>query len=275
MKPAPFDYMRAQSLADAASAKSEYGADARILAGGQSLMAMLNMRLAEPQILIDISDLEEARYIKDAGAAIEIGCATRQVELERWPSLAADLPLFAKAVPWIGHVQTRSRGTVCGSIAHGDPSSELPLCLALCEGEIVLAHKKRARRVKARDFFLGVLETACGADEIISAISIPKTSAQAGIAFHEVAMRHGDFAIIAVGAIATASALTIGIGGTSSRPEIRTWPVLEENQYDDALNELAWALDCQDDLHASATYRRQLIRKIGRKTIKEAMNCRS
>lgn len=275
MKPARFDYARATTMAEALRLAADHSPDARFLAGGQSLIAMLNMRLATPKLLIDIGAISEADYIRTSGDHVAIGCATRQADLERWPGLNDSLPLLARALPWIGHVQTRSRGTVCGSIAHADPSSELPLCLALLDGEVELRTHRRTRTVAGRSFFQGVLETARQSDELISEIRLPRTPPGTGTAFNEMAIRHGDFAIIAVGAIARADTISIAIGGGANRPEVRDWSLLDGAALDDALNDLAWSLDCQDDLHATAAYRRNLVRTLGRQTVEEALACRS
>ncbi len=270
MKPAPFDYVRPDSLAEAAGLCQQYGPEGRVLAGGQSLMAMLNMRLTTPSVLIDVSGLSEANYVHSDTQHVAIGCATRQAELMRWDHLGAQLPLLKQALPWVGHVQTRSRGTVCGSIAHADPSSELPLCLALLEGEVVIAHGTSKRSVSGRSLFTGLLQTACGEGELITEVRFPRLPAEAKTAFKEMAIRHGDFAIIAVGVISKPDRLSIAVGGATDRPEVRHWPPLAGGDLDDALNELAWSLDCTSDLHAPASYRRHLIRTLGKQTVLEA-----
>ncbi|MEM7749618.1 MAG: FAD binding domain-containing protein [Pseudomonadota bacterium] len=271
MKPAPFDYARAKTVADAASLAAQAGSNATFLAGGQSLIAMLNMRVASPKLLIDVSRVEDGQYIRETDDHVAIGCAVRQVELERWSSLNRCLPLVAKAIPWVGHIQTRSRGTVCGSIAHADPSSELPLCLSTMGGELTLVSRRRKRTVKARDFFVGALQTSRLDGELISEIRLPRNSTVTGSAFREFAIRHGDFAIISVAVLARTDGLTIGIGGGADRPEVRDLPLLEGTELDDALNGLAWSLDCQDDLHATASYRRHLIRTLGKQAVLEAV----
>ena len=166
MKPPKFDYIRVENSEEALDLLSEYGDDAKIIAGGQSLMPMLNMRLVRPQVLIDITNAQDLYGITQTGDAIEIGATTTQADLGNWKGLALNLPLLAAAIPSIGHFQTRNRGTVCGSLCHADPSSELPTCLMLLDGEVELKNKKSTRKVKADDFLIGVLTTAKHADQL-------------------------------------------------------------------------------------------------------------
>src|SRR5262249_30875547 len=149
MKPPPFDYLRPQTVDEGLAALADYGEDARVLAGGQSLMAMLNMRLAAPALVVDIGRLSALDRIAVEGDRLGVGAAATQAALDRWPGLAERAPLLAAALPWVGHFQTRNRGTVCGSIAHADPSAELPLCLAVLGGEVVLLSVVGRRSVAA------------------------------------------------------------------------------------------------------------------------------
>ncbi|MHA1570776.1 MAG: FAD binding domain-containing protein, partial [Alphaproteobacteria bacterium] len=162
----------------------------------------------------------------------------------------------------------------CGSIAHADPSSEMPLCLATLGGEVVLRSARGARVLKADDFQHGVLETACAPDELIEAVRLPIVETGTGCAFDEFGLRQGDFAIVAVAVVAGADAITIGVGGMADRPEVRTWPILDGDALDDALNDFAWELRGGDDQHASARYRRDLVRTLGRRTVEGALSCR-
>ncbi len=275
MKPAPFDYVRAQSGQEALLHLAEHGEQARILAGGQSLIAMLNMRLLAPEMLIDISRIAALKSISRTGDMVEIGAAVTQAELERWPGLTGALPLVARALPHLGHFQTRNKGTVCGSIAHADPSSELPLCLAVLDGEVVLERRRGRRVVRGGEFFTGLLQTARQPDEMITAIRLPVAQPGQAFAFQEMAVRHGDFAIIAVAVSLTRTGFVIGIGGSAERPEVRSWPALKGSALDDALNALAWELPMQSDTQADARYRRHLVRTLGRTTIEEARSCLS
>ena len=274
MKPAPFDYLRADDEAEALEALAEAGDDARLLAGGQTLMPMLNMRLVEPAVLIDISRLAGRTEIGDDGASIEVGAAVTQASLEAWPALRVRAPLLAQALPLLGHVQTRSRGTVCGSIAFADPSAELPLCLATLGGEAVLRSRAGSRTLAAQEFQTGMLSTACREDEMVAAVRFPAAEPGAGYAFTEFARRHGDFAIVAIAAVARENGTTVGVGGVAEQPVVQTWPALEGSALDDALNELAWSLDAADDAQASARYRRELIRGLGKRTVQAAEDAR-
>lgn len=274
MKPAPFDYVRAESLDVAARLIAAQPGEARILAGGQSLIAMLNMRIATPRLLVDVSRIETARRIAIEGDHVCVGCAVRQADLERWPELRRELPLVAAALPFIGHVQTRSKGTVCGSIAHADPSSELPLCLATLGGSVILRSRHGSRTIAACDFFQGLLQTACRPDELIAQVRWPRAPGGCGYAFTEMAIRHGDFAIIAVAVAAYTDRLVIGIAGAADMPVVIEWGESEAAAPAEALNDLAWSIGCRDDLHATAVYRRHLIRTLGIRTIEEARACR-
>src|ERR1700685_4016128 len=212
MKPRPFDYVRPDTVEEALALLAEYGDDARILAGGQSLVPMLNLRLIDASVIIDISRVAEIDVIRDHGKTIEIGAAVTQNKLMAWPELAKKLPLLAAALPFVGHFQTRNKGTVCGSIAHADPSSEIPLALAVLGGEVVLRSKQRGERVLgANEFQKDMLTTARDPDELIVAVRFPVMAGQ-GAAFQEVARRHGDFAILAVaGGVANLRAVTQGV----------------------------------------------------------------
>jgi len=236
---------------------------------------MVNFRLLEPALLVDISSINSLRYIRMAGNSLEIGAATTQAELLAWPELESRQPLLAKALPFLGHMQTRNRGTVCGSIAHADPSSELPLCLATLGGEVILRSIRGERVLSAADFQTGMLATARHQDEMIAAVRLPVAQPTAGYHFDEMAIRRGDFAVASVAAVASGEAVRLGIGGVADRPMVYDWSELEENIIDPALNALAWDLHGQDDLHASARYRRELVRRLGRRAIKEARSCRS
>lgn len=274
MKPSNFDYYRPDSVDEALSLLGELGDDARIIAGGQSLMAMLNLRLAAADVLIDIARLEELSGIAQKDGFLEVGASVRQAELLDFPGLSEIQPLLAKALPNVGHFQTRNRGTVCGSIAHADPSSEIPLCLAALGGEVVLRSGSGTRTLSAAEFQTGMLATAIRPGEMITAARFPIAEQGAGYAFAEVTRRRGDFAIVGLAAIARNGTLCLGAGGVAGKPAVRKWQI-EADQLDDALNEFAWEMEGEDDIHATAKYRRQIVRQLGRKVLEEAKSCSS
>jgi 2-furoyl-CoA dehydrogenase FAD binding subunit len=274
MKPAAFDYLRAESIEEALEALHEEGADARILAGGQTLIPMLNMRMARPSLVIDIMRIAGLDRIEIVDTGMRVGATVRQHALEQNRELSWRQPLLAAAVPWIGHAQTRSRGTVCGSVAHADPSAELPLVLLALNGEIELRSRRRSRRMFAERFFTGVMSTACEPDEMIEAVCFPTVRADTGYAFREVGRRHGDFAITACAAVVDARTARLAIGGVADRPTARNLPPPGDPTFSDALDAFALDLDAHDDVHATAEYRRHLVRRLGRQTIEEAAQCR-
>jgi 2-furoyl-CoA dehydrogenase FAD binding subunit len=275
MKPKSFTYLRPASIDEAVQALARWREDARILAGGQSLVAMMNFRLIEAQVLIDVSDLAPLAYIRESNGEIEVGASTTQAQFMTWPKLAERAPLLNAAMPHVGHYQTRSRGTVCGSIAHSDPSSELPLCLATLGGSVVMISSRGTRVLSCGDFQTGMLTTARLPDELITAVRFPTRKPGAGYAFTEMAQRHGDFAICAVAAMVSGKTTRLGVGGVAEKPTVREWSGLDESGIDDALNDLAWDLGGTDDSHATAVYRRGLVRSLGRQVIEEAKKCSS
>jgi len=277
MKPAPFDYLRPATVAEALAALANGGDDARVIAGGQSLMPMLNMRLVQPRLLIDLGRLEELRTLRVEDGWLTVGAAVTQAEVLARPTLAREVPLLAAALPWVGHFQTRNRGTLCGSVAHADPSAETPLCLVATGGEVVLRNAKRRRTVAAADFFLGPLTTVKAADEIVECIRFPLARPGSGHAFREQSMRHGDFAIAACAATVDGDRASLTVGGVADRPTMRSWSLVEGGlppELDEALNAFAWDLGGDDDQHATARYRRDLVRRIGRTVLEEALSCR-
>ncbi len=270
MKPAPFDYVRAVSTHDALEALAQTGEEARILAGGQSLMAVLNMRLAQPRVLVDISRTEELDRVSIDHGHLVVSAAATQGSVEWRASLQDEVPLLALAFPHISHFQIRNRGTVCGSIAHADPSAELPLVLSLLGGDVMLRSNKRKRVLKARDFFQGMLMTAREPDELIEGVRFPLKRAGEQYGFTEFSARHGDFAMVACATVVTDTSLRIAVGGVADRPVVEQWPRLLGDDLRDALNDLSWKLNAQDDAHVSATYRRHLVRQLGWRVIEEA-----
>lgn len=270
MKPVAFDYVRIDQVAEIFDAFDAAGEDARILAGGQSLMAMLNFRLAKPGTLIDISRCADLDYVRIQDGALVVGAAATQASVEWRETLQQEVPLLDLVFPFISHFQIRNHGTVCGSVAHADPSAELPLCLTALKGSVVLQSRQRERVLAPEAFFTGMLSTAIEAGEFIKEVRFPLAIPGQRYAFDEVAMRRGDFAIVALAATATTDELALTVGGVADRPVRRHWPSsLRDADVDGALNEFAWDLQAQSDSHATAEYRRQLVRGLGRKLISE------
>lgn len=270
MKPAPFDYIRIDSAEEACALLAEHGDDARILAGGQSLVTVMNMRLAQPARLLDISRAAPLDYVRVDGGKLVVGAAATQASVEWRAGLAAEVPLLRHAFPYISHFQVRNRGTVCGSVAHADPSAELPLCLAVLGGEVVLRTRRGRRVLAAGDFFQGMLTTARQADELVEEVRYPLAVPGWGYAFEEFSMRHGDFAIVACAAAVSADEIRLGVGGVADRPRVLRLPRLEGEALAGALNDFAWDLEARDDPHASARYRRHLVRRLGLRAIEDA-----
>jgi 2-furoyl-CoA dehydrogenase FAD binding subunit len=232
----------------------------------------LNLRLAEPHALIDVSRLGELDSIREVAGKIEVGAAVTQNKLLAWPKLAEKLPLLAKMLPHVGHFQTRNKGTVCGSIAHADPSSELPLALAVLEGEVVLQSKRGTRVLAAKDFQRDMLTTAREADELITAVRFPVQS-EKRVAFREVARRHGDFAIIAVAAVVEGKdKARLGVGGMTGRPVVRLIAI-DGGAVREAVATLAAEIEGYDDIHASAAMRRDMLRNLAPLVVQDALQC--
>jgi 2-furoyl-CoA dehydrogenase FAD binding subunit len=274
MKPPRFDYVLVNEADHAVSLLHEYGNEANILAGGQSLIPMLNMRLLQPGVLLDISQSSSLREIKEvngkSGPSIEIGAAVTQSMLLSYAEFAGDLQLLSKAMPWISHYQIRNRGTVCGSIAHADPSAELPLCLLALRGQVQLSDRSRRRSLPADQFFTGMLSTARSPEELVESVQFPRDLPGYGYGFREFARRRGDYAICAVAAVSTPSFLRVAVGGVSDLPLAFDWCEFDDDVIKDRLNELAWSLEVRDDPHMSARGKRHLIRTLGWQAVSEA-----
>ena len=205
MKPSAFEYFNPQSVQEALDLLNRYGDEAKIIAGGQSLVPMMNFRLAQPERLIDLGALEPLRSIRDHGDAIEIGAMTTYSELDQSETIADHFPLLKTALPHIAHPAIRNRGTIGGSAALADPAAELPALLLAVEARLNVVSASGERSVNADDFFVGTYETDLAADELVRSITIPKVSAGARFAFYELARRHGDYAMVGTALAADAS----------------------------------------------------------------------
>jgi len=200
VKPAPFEYHRPRGLAEALALLQEIGDDGKILAGGQSLMPMMNFRLAAPAHLIDINFISGLDYIRSENGALKIGCLARQAQVLSDSLIRQRSPLVAAALAHVGYEQTRNRGTICGSLAHADPAAELPAALLALDGSVTVASAGDKREIAAREFFQSYLTTALGGDEMVLEASVPEQPANSGSSFIEFARRFGDFAIVGVAA---------------------------------------------------------------------------
>jgi 2-furoyl-CoA dehydrogenase FAD binding subunit len=280
MKPAPFAYVRAQTVEEALEVLRQEGDGARILAGGQSLGAMLNMRIVTPAVLIDINRIAGLDRIAGEKAGIVTGASVRQAAALSDPLIASRVPLLAQALPHVGHYQTRSRGTLAGSVAHADPSAEIPLALAVLGGSVELASRWRRRRVPARDFFVSALNTQRGPGEMIVALHWPAALPGAFYGFREYALRAGDYAIAAAACQASMGEggqpgrFIAGFAGCGERPQILEFAI--ERGTSGAAVMSDWAetaiktIECRSDLHASTAYRRQLAGRLCRELAAEA-----
>ena len=269
MKPAPFDYIRPDSLAEVCELLAA-DEDARVIAGGQTLVPMLAMRLARPAKLVDILRLPELAGIREQAGSIVVGATTRQAHAERDPVIRASVPMLARVLPWVGHPPTRNRGTIGGSIANADPSAEIPLVAVTLGAEILLATSRGERSVPANDFFIGAMLTAIGQGECVRAIRFPVwPHRRIGVGFFEISARRSDFAFVAAAAQVALDEenrcidVALGVGGVGDRPLRLDVASLIDTKLDtaamvDAVNAASTNMEANSDLHASASYRRRV-----------------
>jgi CO/xanthine dehydrogenase FAD-binding subunit len=270
MKPAAFDYVIADSVDMAIESLASARGGAKIIAGGQSLVPMLNFRLLRPSILIDVNRIPGLAYINETESDIRVGALTRHYELETSRIIADHLPVLSCAMTHVAHLAIRNRGTVGGSLSHADPAAELPMMAMLLDGNLQIASATGRRSVAARDFFLGPLTVDLTDDSIVTEIVLPKLPQGTGWGFEEMARRRGDFAIAAVaatltlsgGLIAQARIAVTGVGPTSLRAiEAETLlndRVLDPGLIGDVTDAVRRAIEPETDLHASSDYRRHL-----------------
>jgi CO/xanthine dehydrogenase FAD-binding subunit len=285
MKAANFDYVRAGSLSEICELLGEHGGDAKLIAGGQSLVPMLAMRLTKPALLIDLNDVQEIKGITTEAESLVIGGGTRQHQLEESVDVERSCPLIRKALYWVGHPQTRNRGTLGGSLVHADPSAELPLVSVMLDAEIMVQGADGEETLVASEFFLAPLVTALPPDQCIVRVSFPIWHGAVGSSFHEVSPRRGDFAMVSAAAqIAldgdgSCTRAVVGLGGVAATP-IRVQAV-EDALMDGALGtadlrELARLaadeIDPESDLHASSAYRREVAYALIERALTDALN---
>jgi len=262
VKPAPFAYAKARSIEHAVALLGEH-TDARLLAGGQSLIATLNMRLSAPNLLIDINGIGGLDGIALKSGMVEIGALARHAQAERSDVIARHAPLIARAMPHIGHAAIRNRGTLCGSIAFADPAAELPACLLALDGEVEASGPKGKRTIKAGDFFKGLFETALGPQEMVTAIRVPAAGKDSRVGFAELARRHGDYAIVGLAASARAAGKGLadvrlayfGVGATPLRVR-KSEAALAGGDIEAAV--AALDLDPPDDVQATGAVKKHL-----------------
>lgn len=281
MRPASFDYHRPESLKDALDLLGELGEEARPLAGGYSLVPMMNLRLARPLHLIDINGLGLDRIEQD-GNLVRLGGLVRHAQLLRDPIIAKQLPQFQEAAAHIAHPTIRNRGTLGGSLAHADPTAELPLMALLHDAIIVAASRQGERRIPAGAFFKGAFATALEEGEIVVALEVPEPLPGVGGAFYEFSERHGDFAIVAVGALVSAldgriSAAGIACSGVASVPVRGTnleqaliGRSLADHGAEQDIVGFAEGFETSSDIRASAAYRTHLLAELTRRAVETA-----
>jgi CO/xanthine dehydrogenase FAD-binding subunit len=276
VKPAPFTYVRAESVEHAVDALRAHGAEAKVLAGGQSLVPALNMRLARPTVLVDLNRVPGLDRIDEENGDLRVGALVRQSAAERAELVREQCPLLAESLPLVGHFVTRNRGTIGGSIAHADAAAELPLALVALAGSVVTT----LRTIPAADFFVGHFTTALAEDELVVATTWPREGPAEGSAIVEFAPRHGDFALASAacvlrvenGAVAEAR---LAVGSVTERPEVvHVEPLLGSTLDDDRVRSLgakaAAAVDPPPNLHGSPGYRRALLATLVERALRTA-----
>lgn len=288
MKAAPFAYVRPASLDDAVAELAASDGGGKVIAGGQSLVPVLAMRLARPATLVDINAVPELGQLRVYDSHLEVGATVRQRRVENDPA-STSVPLLRLALPWVGHRELRSRGTVCGSLAHADPAAEIPAVATCLDAQIELASSKGRRQVAAREFFSGAMTTALEPDEVLTSVRLPVATGGDGFGFAEIARRHGDFALAGVavhvrvqgGVVARATVTAFGV---SDRPVTRDVTTrlstvvsgfAERSEVTKALHQPLTSLaeevvDTDGDAHGSREYRRRLFLTLASRELAKA-----
>jgi CO/xanthine dehydrogenase FAD-binding subunit len=286
MKAAPFDYIRADTVEEACRLLAEGDGEARIIAGGQTLVPLMAMRLARPELLVDINRIAALKGIAVEGETLVIGASTRQADVLADAEVAIRAPLLAEALSHVGHEQTRNRGTVGGSLANADPTAEIGLVARTLDAEIVARSSGGERRIPAAAFFESAMVTTLAPDELLIALRLPVwTAPRTGHGFHELGIRHGDFAIAAAAAQVTLGAdggcirIHVGVGGASPCPvrltaveDALTGSPLDDAAIARATEDISNMLDPESDIHAGAEQRRRTARAMARRAIADARN---
>lgn len=285
MKPAPFAYAKPRTLKEAIALLGKHKDNAKLLAGGQSLIATLNMRLSAPTLLIDLNGLKGLDRIARKGAKVEIGALARHVDVELSDVIAQYAPLIARAMPHIGHPAIRNRGTFGGSIAFADPAAELPACLLALDGEIEITGPKGKRTVKAETFFKGLFETAIGPRDVLTAIRVPAAAKDNRYGFSELARRHGDYAIVGLAASARTTSKGLadvrlaffGVDATPLRARKAETALTGGTIDDKRLNAAVAALDLDpsDDVQATAAVKKHLAGVLLKRVARQLLEART
>ena len=283
MKPPRFDYVLPRGVEEALSVLAQHGEQAKVLAGGQSLVPLLNFRLVRPAYLVDLNDVAGLDGIRVADGWLCIGAMTRQRAVETSALVRERCPLLAEAMPQIGHTQIRNRGTIGGSLAHGDPAAELPAVVAALGGELVLQSARGRRVLTPEQFFVGYLTTAAAPDELLVEVRLPVTPPRTGSAFLEVSRRHGDFALVGVAVTLTVDEAGVCIAGAIALTGVGPTPVVAREAaralvgvrpvpaaFEEAGRRVAAGVTPDGDLHASSEYRQHLAGVLTRRALARA-----
>ena len=285
MKPSAFEYHTPQSVEEAVELLDRYGDEAKIIAGGQSLVPMMNFRLARPEILIDINGIKELEYIKSEGDELVIGALTRERDIEKSPLVMEQFPFLAQAISYIGHSAIRNRGTIGGSLVHADPSAELPTALCALNGKLKVVGPSGEKILEPEEFFLTYLTTSLEPSDLLTEVRIPALPEKTGWSFSELSRRSGDFAIVAVGILLFSEApgvcreARIAMGGVAATPmraqeaeALLAGQELSEDLIAKAALQAAEETDTEPDYHASAEYRMDMARVFVKRGLQEAWN---
>lgn len=267
MKPPPFDYSRPGSVAEAVGLLADLGADGKVLAGGQSLVPLLNMRLAAPHHLVDINRLDELDYVRIVDGTVHIGALARHATVLADDEAAAAQPLLRQALRHVAHATIRNRGTTVGSLVHADPAGEMTAVLALLDGTVTVSSAAGERTVPASEFFLGPLESAVAEGDLAIEASVPVATAGTGTAFVEVARRHGDYAVCGVGASVTPDSTRLAFLSVAPTPLVLDLTGVPADEVGDAVRD---QVAPEADIHATADYRRHLAAVLAERAVREA-----
>jgi len=283
LKPAVFDYYKPKTIDEALSLLDRFGQDAKIISGGQSLIPMMNMRLARPEVVIDINGLNELSYIRFSDSQMQIGGLTRHYMIEESAALKKACPMLSEGIKWVGHSQIRSLGTIGGSLVHADPTAELPVILTALDGQVKVLSSEGERVITPDEFFLTYMTTTIQPNEILVEVTLPQIPARTGHAIDEFALRRGDFAIVLAaasvtldeeGKIAKASLCLGGVDGVPVKLDQVTAQLIGEKPEDGVIASCCEAIESliepESDIHASGEYRRDLSVTLSRRVLKRA-----